>query len=368
MFIIYTRKAMTMMEKQQYNLGIIGFGGMAGHHFDQLNNGNTKVRVTGVWDVDAARLKVAEEKGLKAYSSEDDILSDSDIDIILIATTNEVHKEIAVKAMKMGKHVICEKPVTMSSAELEEIIAVSEECGKVFTIDQNRRTNRDFVLMRRNVEAGLLGDVYVIESRVEGSRGMPSGWRTIKELGGGMMLDWGVHLIDQLMYMYDAKVTSVFCKMYSIEYSEVDDNFHLTMTFDNGVTAHIEVSTNNYITHPRWYVLGKKGTLQIDDWDCDGKIVRCIDKENVWEEEIVYTKAGPTKTMAPRNPNSVETIEISEPLDVVDNLDVVYDQFVNAIEEKEDLKITPQQALRVMKVMEAAFESAESGASVQTNI
>ncbi len=288
---------------------------------------------------------------------------------MLVATTNEAHMELCIEAMRAGKHVISEKPVTNSSAELEKIIAAQKETGKVFTIDHNRRTNRDFVLMKRNVEAGLLGDVYVIESRVEGSRGMPSGWRTIKALGGGMMLDWGVHLIDQLMYMYpESKVVNVFCKMYSIEYSEVDDNFRLTMTFDNGVTAHIEVSTNNYITHPRWYVLGKQGTLEIGDWDCNGKIVRCIDKENHWEEEIVYTKAGPTKTMAPRNPNSTETIEISEPTDVVDDLTVVYDQFVDAVEGKAPLTITPQQAMRVMKVMEAAFTSHETQTAVKTNI
>ena len=222
--------------------------------------------------------------------------------------------------------------------------------------------------MKRKVEEGLLGDVYVIESRVEGSRGMPTGWRTIKELGGGMMLDWGVHLIDQLMYMVDEKVTNVFCKMYKIQYPEVDDNFRLTMTFANGLTAHIEVSTNNYITHPRWYVLGKKGTLQIDDWNCDGKIIRCVDKEDVWEEEIVYTKAGPTKTMAPRNENSTETISISEPEDVVDSLTVVYDQFIDAVEGKAELTIKPEQALRVMKVMEAAFASDEKAQAIQTNI
>lgn len=222
--------------------------------------------------------------------------------------------------------------------------------------------------MKRNVEQGILGEVYIIESRVEGSRGMPKGWRTIKELGGGMMLDWGVHLIDQLMYMIDQKVVNVFCKMYSIGYSEVDDNFRLTMTFESGLTANIEVYTNNYITHPRWYVLGKQGTLQIDDWNCDGKIVRCIDKESVWEDEIVYTKAGPTKTMAPRNKDSIETIILSEPLDVNNSLTVVYDGFIDAIEGKAQLKITPEQAMRVMKVMEAAFESHEKSCAVNTYI
>ncbi len=68
-------------------------------------------------------------------------------------------------------------------------------------------------------------------------------------------------------------------KMYSIEYPEVDDNFRLVMTFESGLSAQVEVSTNNYITHPRWYVLGTQGTLQIDDWDCHGQIVRCIDKK-----------------------------------------------------------------------------------------
>lgn len=350
-----------------YNLGIIGFGGMANYHYEQLKE-YSRVNVKGIFDINPERRKIAEEQGLIAYSSKEELLADTEIDIVLIATTNEVHKELSIEAMAAGKHVICEKPVTLSSEELEEIICASEKYNKIFTINQNRRTNKDFVLMKTNVENNMLGDVYVIESRVEGSRGMPTGWRTIKELGGGMMLDWGVHLIDQIMYMVDEKVVNIFCKMYRIEYSDVDDNFRLTMTFQSGLTAHIEVSTNNYILHPRWYVLGEKGTLQIDSWDCNGKIIRCIDKENVWEDEIVYTKAGPTKTMAPRNKNSTEEIILEEPTDVIDSITVVYDGLVDAIEGKAPLEITPQQAMRVMKVMEAAFLSAKTGNAIKTEI
>lgn len=347
---------------------IIGFGGMASHHFKYLAN-YERCRFKGVYDVNEKRAEAAKDKGMIAYPSRDALLSDDEVEFVLIATTNEAHKELAIEAMKAGKHVICEKPVTISSSELEEIIAASKQYGKIFTIDQNRRTNPDFLLMRSNVESGIIGEPYVIESRVEGSRGMPTGWRTIKALGGGMMLDWGVHLIDQLLYMVNEKVTNVYCRMFSIQYPEVDDNFRLTMVFESGLTAHIEVSTNNYITHPRWYVLGKKGTLQIDDWDCNGKIVRCTDKEDIWGEEIVYTKAGPTKTMAPRNENSTETIKISDKsTEQYNDMISVYDQFIDAIEGKASLKITPQQALRVMKVMEAAFESHETQSAVKTNI
>ena len=354
--------------KDKYMLGIIGFGGMAGNHFKQLSKGNTKVSIKGVFDIDSSRLKDAEEKGLVAYKSRRELLDDPEIDIVLVAATNEVHKEIAIDALRSGKHVICEKPVTMTSDELVEIMEVAKETKKVFTVDQNRRVNKDFVLMRRQIESGIIGRPYVIESRVEGSRGVPAGWRTEKEKGGGMMLDWGVHLIDQLMYMTDEKVTEVYCKMFSVNYPEVDDNFRLTMTFESGLTAHIEVSTNNFISHPRWYVLGTEGTLQIDDWACGGKIVKCLDRQDEWATEIKEVKAGPTKTMAPRSPETVETIELSEPTDVVDNLDVVYWQLVDAIEEKAPLTITPEQALRVVKVMEACFESAEKSIVVKCEI
>jgi len=197
---------------------------------------------------------------------------------------------------------------------------------------------------------------------------MPTGWRTIKELGGGMMLDWGVHLIDQLLYMIKEPVTNVFCKMYSIDYKEVDDNFRLSLTFEGGLTAIIEVATNNFIKHPRWYVLGKDGTLEITDWECEGRIVRRMDTDNAWQDEIVYTKAGPTKTMAPRREETTEVIEIHEPTDVLDHISVVYDGFIDAIEDLGPLHVKPEEALRVMKVMEAAFESAQLKTAISTNI
>ena len=358
-----------------YNLGIVGYGGMAGYHLWALyEHCSDFIKIKGVYDVDAEHTKNAIDRAKKefnsdiiGYSTREEMMNDDEIDIILVATTNEVHKEIAIDAMRHSKHVICEKPVTLSSDELIEVMNVSKETGMVFTIDQNRRTNKDFLLAKECIESGKLGDVYHIESRVEGSRGMPSGWRTLKRLGGGMMLDWGVHLIDQIMYMHKAKVTNVFCKMFSIDYPEVDDNFHLSLTFEDGLSVLIEVATNNYITKPRWYVLGKNGTMQINSWNCDGEIVRVIDKDNTWDEQIFMTKAGPTKTMAPRRPESLERIALSEPDYPHQELYVVYKQFVDAIEGAE-LKIKPEEALRVMKVMEAAFKSHETKSAIITEI
>lgn len=350
-----------------YNLGIIGYGGMAGNHNRQLEHKNVRVKIKGVYDIDPKRLDVAKEQGHIAYSSKEELLNDKEIDIVLVATTNEYHKALAIEALRAGKHVICEKPATMNSTELEEIIKVADECGLVFTVDQNRRYNRDFINVWRTIDSGVIGKPYVIESRVEGSRGMPEGWRTKKAQGGGMMFDWGVHLIDQVMYMVKEKVKSVYCKMYHINYPEVDDNFRLTMTFESGLTAHIEISTNNFINHPRFYVLGTEGTMIITEWDGTVKVVKKLCDDNEWDAEIKKVKAGPTKTMAPRDPSTVEVIELTEPKDVVDNLDPVYEQLVNAIEGA-PLAIKPEETLRVMKVMEAAFKSAETDECIKTDI
>ena len=354
--------------QEKYQLGIVGFGGMAGHHYTQLSKGNTKVEIKGVYDINPERMKAAEEKGLYLYDSFEKMLADPELDIVLCACYNNSHKDVVIRALKAGKHVLCEKPAALSSADMLEMMETAKQCGKVFTIDHNRRVNKDFVAMRRIVESQILGEPYLIESRVEGSRGLPPGWRDTKAMGGGMMYDWGVHLIDQMLYMIDEKVVNVFCKMYQINYDEVDDAFHLVLTFESGLTCYLEVATNNFINHPRWYVLGKNGSLQIDDWACNGKAVVCQQRENTWQKDIIPVKAGPTKTMAPRDPSTVKTIPVVAPDDVIDNLDPVYEQMVNAIEGTAELTIKPEEALRVIKVMEAAFLSSETGEAIKTNI
>ncbi len=353
--------------KKIYNLAIIGFGGMAGNHYKELSKNTVPIKIAGVYDIDASRMAAAREKGLNTYASLDEALNDPAVDMVLVATYNTNHAEISEKALKAGKHVLCEKPVTPTSAELEHLIEVAKHCGKVFCVDQNRRFNKDYILVKRTIESGIINKPYVIESRVEGSRGVPEGWRCLKEYGGGMMLDWGVHLIDQIMLYINERVTTVYCKMYSVHYPEVDDNFRLTMTFESGLTAHIEVSTNNFIKHPRWYILSDNGTLQIDDWDCEGRVIKPTCADNTWDVEIAPDKAGPSKTMAKRNENTIETIPLSAPTDVVDSLTPVYQQFIKAIEGGE-LYIKPEECLRVIKVMEAAFLSAEQDIAIKTDI
>lgn len=350
-----------------YNLGIIGFGSMANTHRRLLTETDVRVKVKGIFDINPERERVASEDfGLLVYSSAEELLADQDIDIVLVATCNDTHAYYSIKALEAGKHVICEKPVTMTSKELKKVMKVAEKTGKVFTVNQNRRQNLDFVSMCRQIDSGLIGKPYYIETRVEGSRGLPEGWRQNKAQGGGMLYDWGVHIIDQIMYKFISPVTDIYCKIFNVGNSEVDESFMLILTFSDGLTAQIEVSTNSFIKHNRFFVRGNNGTIAMNWWDGTGKLVYQLKEDK--DFEMSTGKVGPSKTMADRNAGTFEEIDILPPTDITDNTIPSYTQMLDAIENKAELKITPDQAMRVIKVIETAFESAKTGKSIKCNI
>ncbi len=345
------------------NVGIIGYGGMGDWHSRLLKN-IKEMNLIGVYDVNSKRLEDAKKNGYKAYSSQSELLADEQIALIIVATPNNFHKDISIECLKAGKHVICEKPVTMNSEELEEIIKVSEQTEKIFTVHQNRRWDKDFNIVKKVLEQNTLGKPFYIESRVQGSKGIPGDWRCEKVAGGGMLLDWGVHLIDQLLYLIDSPVTEIYAHLLNVKF-EVDDNFKIMFKFKNGLSALIEVDTYTFINLPRWHVSGDSGTMVINDWDCNGSIAKASIIELKWEEGIVYTSAGPTKTMAPR---PVETLDYLELPKADPDCCDFYRNVAAAIENKADLLVTPKQALRVMNVIDAVFSSSKYGVTIKCEI
>ena len=231
---------------------VIGYGGMGGFHSEKMQSVDG-VELLGVYDIDPERNELAESRGIHAYPSREALLADPKIGLVTVATPNDVHREIVIAALAAGKNVICEKPVAMDSAELEEMIAAANRYGRLFTVHQNRRWDEDYLTMRKIVEAGELGNAYRIESRVHGSRGIPAGWREEKAHGGGMVLDWGVHLLDQMLTMMgDRKLLSVYATMTNITNDECDDGLTAQVKFEKGPEWIVEVGTCKYIELPRW--------------------------------------------------------------------------------------------------------------------
>jgi len=339
----------------EHKVGIVGFGGMANWHFDLLKE-LPNISVVGVWDTDPKPREKAVEKGVIAFESREALLADESINLVLIATPNDVHKEIAIDAMRAGKNVVCEKPVTLNSTDLKAMIEVSEETGKLFTVHQNRRWDEDFLMVCKIIEENSLGEVFGIESRVHGSRGIPGDWRALKEHGGGMVLDWGVHMFDQICMMYPGvKIKTVHSILTTVTNELVDDGFRTELLLENGVRVLVEVGTSNFVTLPRWYVQGLNGTAVIEDWDKSGKMVIAVG-ENEKDIVPVKTAAGLTKTMAPRRDDSIK--ELPLPVVTADIKDF-YKNVMATIEGKEEILVKLPEIARVMRLMEAVFESAE---------
>ncbi len=348
-----------------YKIAIIGFGGMGTWHSQSILEMPEEFHLAGVYDINPEKTEAAGAQGIKGFDTLEELLSDPHIQAVIIAVPNNFHKELSIKAMEAGKDVICEKPVTMCSADLQDVLEVSRKTGRQFSVHQNRRWDKDFRIIKKILEDGMIGTPFYIESRVQGSKGIPGDWRCVKEAGGGMLLDWGVHLIDQIMWMVDSPVTEVYTHLLSVKFPEVDDNFKLLMRFENGLSALVEVDTYTFINLPRWHVSGDRGTAQIDTFSCEGRILRANTVEFKWEEGIVYTAAGPTRTMAPRPEETIEKLELPEmETDAKD----YYRNFRDAAYGKAELTVKPQQAMRVMKVLDAVFESADKGRSVTVRI
>ncbi len=350
-----------------HKMGIIGFGGMGEFHFSSIREKlGDCVEVKGVFDVREERQQHALERGLLAYGSRESLLSDPEIDLVLVATPNNFHKEIAIDALRHGKNCVCEKPVTLNSEELREIFAVADETGRIFTVHQNRRWDRDYRIIREIVNSGVIGKPYMVESRVQGSKRVLQEWRGRRENGGGMIYDWGIHILDQIMWLDKSKVKEVYADTFSIFTDDVDDNFKAVIKFESGLNAMLQVDTNCFINQPRWHLLCEDGTAVITDWACNGKIVKLADDKDLgWDSVIVYTEAGPTRTMAPRPRETTEELPLP---DVKTDWCEFYRNVTAAIEGREELIVKHEESLRVMNVIDALFESARTGKSVTVNV
>lgn len=346
-------------------VGIIGFGYMGHFHLNKIKQFED-VQAVCAFDCDADKLADAKKEGLETYETIEGFLS-TDIDLVVIATPNQWHAQYAIQAMRAGKNVLCEKPATMSVKELDDVIACCEETGKFFTVHQQRRWDKDYRAVCDVINGGQIGKVTTIESRVLGERGVCFGWRADPESGGGMLYDWGVHLIDQILQLYDAeKVVSVYARILSVLTPAVDDFFEITMMLSNGVCAKVIVGTFALQKLPRWFVFGDRGTMKLDDFSGEIGGVARIKKEVKGFDSVVGQKVlGPSRTMAPLQPEYLEELEIP----VEENMELEFwSNLIQSAKGEATPYVTTNQLRRQMLIVEAAFKSAAENEIIKTEI
>jgi scyllo-inositol 2-dehydrogenase (NADP+) len=347
------------MENRQFELVIVGFGGMGHYHKKQIDTVDG-LNVRGIYDILPEVRQKAAQENILAYDTLEQALADPAVQIVLVASPNHVHKQLSIAALDAGKNVICEKPVTLTSRDLQEMIDAADRNHRLFVVHQNRRWDEDYQMVRHLIEERALGSVYRIEHRVMGSRGIPGDWRKFRENGGGMLYDWGIHLLDQIMDLIHEPLRTVYCELSFIEGFDCDDGFRVSLHFEGGLTALMEVETWNFIALPQWYINGTGGTAVIDKWGKEGYLQRAahIDKNDATP---IVTAAGLTKTMAPLPDKSIIREEI--PLIKMDGRDY-YRNVMDAIDGRCPAIVQNHQVMRVLRLVEACFESARTGQPV----
>lgn len=344
-------------------VAVIGYGGQGAWHCTQISKSDV-VQLAGIYDIKENRRNAAKENGIFVYASNEAIFADQSVDIIVVATPNDVHEDLVVKGLLSGHNVICEKPVALSVAEFDRMVEAEKKSGKLLSVHQNRRWDVDFLAVKSVIGSGEIGDVIRVESRIHGSRGIPSDWRCEKKTGGGMILDWGVHLIDQMLQLITEKIVSVNCVCTHITNGQVDDGFRLELTFATGKTAYVEVGTYNFLPLPRFYMQCKSGSLYLEDWQKKARVA----KLTAWIEKDVtpvQNAAGITKTMAPRDSLTLDSYEIERPSSDVHEF---YRNFVATINGETEQFIKNKEVRRVLSVMEACFKSDKLHQTVEVEI
>lgn len=295
----------------------------------------------GICDIDEnAREKAKRDYAaqLNLFSDLDDVLRDDAVELVVLVTPHDTHAPLAVKALRAGKHVLTEKVMCLNTAEADTMIQAARESANVLSVFHNRRWDSDFLTVKKVVDEGTLGDVFLVESSVTHYE-KPLGWRAEKKHGGGQLYDWGAHLFDQAIQLIDANPIAVFAELQTRVWDvDVDTFAKVVVRFDNGCLFEADLGTIHQTSKPRWQVFGEKGTLLKKTFEPGDKA------------SVKTSLDGAASTL------EVDTIP--------GDWSMPYKNLSDHLNHGADLMIRPENVRQSIAIIEAAFESAHSGQSV----
>ena len=256
---------------QQIGLAVIGSTGVIGQvHIDAIAQLES-CRLVGV----TARRhepcrRQAAELGVKHYHVLDDALADPEVDAIVIATPHPSHKQIALRAINAGKHLLVEKPLAVTPSEADEIVAAARRSGVTLGVLFNRRFRPEALKMRELIDEGAVGAVYRTSMTSAMFRTQDYydrvAWRgTWTDEGGGALLNQGIHAIDMFQWIVGMP-DSVYGVLRALKHHiEVEDYATAVLEYGNGALGTLHCNTVQAPNMQRIEVFGEHGALVLDD-------------------------------------------------------------------------------------------------------
>ncbi len=296
------------------------------------------------------------QQHIKTYSSLDQLLAEKAIELVIIATPHSLHAEQAIAVMNAGKHCVVDKVMCMTVQEADAMIEAAKRNQVLLSVFQNRRWDWDFLTVQKALQAGFIGEPFRFESKVSRYRAPQQNWRTHKATMGGILFDWGPHLIDQALQLVPAEVCEVYCNI-SNRHWEIDIGTHcqLILKFSNDVIFEIEISYLCHTKRPRWTVLGTVGALTKYGLDPQEAAILSGNLDAAAEDpankmQIEYEKNGVSQHL------EFESIHGS--------WQNYYENIVDVLNRQAELIVKPDEIKRQIKIIDAAMQSASSGQRV----
>lgn len=349
---------------RKIKVGVIGTGSISNEHIDAYLK-NDSVELYALCDINREQLELMGRKyGItRLYESKEEMLSLEELDAVSVCTWNNAHAECAIAALNAGKHVLCEKPMSVSAADAEAMKAAADRNNKLLMIGFVRRFGNDCEILKDFLANGTLGELYYGKATYLRRHGNPGGWFGDKSRsGGGPLIDLGVHVIDLTRYLAgNPRPVSVygvtFQKLFdrknirnktgyrSVSQSQndicdVEDLATALVRFDNGFVLSIEASYSLNI------------------------------KNNMANIELFGTKGGakldPQLEMYVDMNGYMANINLAE--DTALNFNGLFakeiNHFVSCITDGIECRNPASDGVEIMKILNAIYESAQTGHEV----
>jgi scyllo-inositol 2-dehydrogenase (NADP+) len=302
-----------------------------------------------------ARRDITRRLGVRAYERFEDVLADDEIELVVLATPNDLHAPQAIAALGAGKHVVTDKPMSLDGSEADAMIEAAERADRHLSVFQNRRWDSDYLTLRRCLDEGTLGRL-VYAQLAWGQFGAPGSWRGEAERGGGKFVDLGAHMIDQALQLVDAPLQRVYARFGDGGLSnDVEDHAHCILTFGDDTDIHIVTSSLARLQMPRWYVLGTDGAFVKEGVDPQERCMIAGDIDAAREEESLWPRIARTVAGQP-------TQMTMQP--VPGRWRSYYENVADAIRGRATLAVTAGSVRQVMAVLDAARVSVAEGRAI----
>jgi predicted dehydrogenase len=345
--------------KTPFRLGLIGLQGFGATYFQLLRH-RTDVTITAICDSNPVALETAQQHASvhRTFTNYQDLVNDPDVDAVCIATPHFLHHPMALAALKSSKHVFCEKPLTITARDADELVTAARAADRVLTCHYNQRVTPHITILRQAIRQKLLGEIYHINARWMARHtafmfDVNTTWRQSRfKSGGGILIGRGSHLIDAALHLLDfPNVERIRATALNrLTGYEVDDFADVVLQLAGGITVSMQCSyvahTAGYTEKIEWDLFGTAAGAtfrQVKGAPPEFGLGACQLPSNEWRDLSAKVDREAARALAPAS---------------------ILEDFVDAARSGRIPFVTGEQAAYVTRLVEAAYRSSDTGREV----